>query len=200
MLWVARAALTAEELGAFRGRAVAAAAKLFAEQGYAGLTLRSLAKALGVSPMTPYRYFENKEELFARVRTEALRRFADLQRDAVAGIDDPEQALRTLGRVYVRFALDEPDAYHTIFDSLQAQPGNYPELESEQARAFSYLQAAVTAAVAAGLMQGEPLQRAHLLWAQVHGLVSLHLAGKLVMGCTLDELISLVFERPEAAQ
>ncbi|MGB5351569.1 MAG: TetR/AcrR family transcriptional regulator [Polyangiales bacterium] len=197
---MARAALTAEELGAFRGRAVAAAAKLFAEQGYAGLTLRSLAKALGVSPMTPYRYFENKEELFARVRTEALRRFADLQRDAVAGIDDPEQALRTLGRVYVRFALDEPDAYHTIFDSLQAQPGNYPELESEQARAFSYLQAAVTAAVAAGLMQGEPLQRAHLLWAQVHGLVSLHLAGKLVMGCTLDELISLVFERPEAAQ
>jgi AcrR family transcriptional regulator len=192
--------LTAEELGAFRGRAVAAAAKLFAEQGYAGLTLRSLAKALGVSPMTPYRYFENKEELLARVRTEALRRFADLQRDAVAGIDDPEQALRTLGRVYVRFALDEPDAYHTIFDSLQAQSGNYPELESEQARAFSYLQAAVTAAVAAGLMQGEPLQRAHLLWAQVHGLVSLHLAGKLVMGCTLDELISLVFERPEAAQ
>jgi len=192
--------LTAEELGAFRGRAVAAAAKLFAEQGYAGLTLRSLAKALGVSPMTPYRYFENKEELFARVRTEALRRFADLQRDAVAGIDDPEQALRTLGRVYVRFALDEPDAYHTIFDSLQAQAGNYPELESEQARAFSYLYAAVTDAVEAGLMQGEPLQRAHLLWAQVHGLVSLHLAGKLVMGCTLDELISLVFERPEAAQ
>ncbi len=197
---MARAALTTEELGAFRGRAVAAAAKLFAEQGYAGVTLRSLAKALGVSPMTPYRYFENKEELFARVRTEALRRFADVQRDAVAGVDDPEEALRTLGRVYVRFALDAPDAYHTIFDSLQAQSGKYPELESEQARAFSYLQAAVAAAVDAGLMQGEPLQRAHMLWAQVHGLVSLHLAGKLVMGCSLDELISLVFERPEAAR
>ena len=192
--------MTEEELGAFRGRAVAAATKLFADQGYAGVTLRSLARALGVSPMTPYRYFENKEELFARVRTEALRRFADVQRDAVAGIDDPEAALRTLGRVYVRFALDAPDAYHTIFDSLQAQSGNYPELESEQARAFSYLQAAVTAAVDAGLMQGDPLQRSHLLWAQVHGLVSLHLAGKLVMGCTLDELISLVFERPDAAR
>jgi len=49
-------------------------------------------------------------------------------------------------------------------------------------------------------MQGEPLLHAHLLWAQVHGLVSLHLADKLVMGCTLDELISSVFERPEAAQ
>jgi AcrR family transcriptional regulator len=199
MICVARAALTAEELGAFRGRAVAAAAKLFAEHGYAGVTLRSLAKALGVSPMTPYRYFENKEELFARVRTDALRRFADVQRDAIAGIEDPEEVLRTLGRAYVRFALDEPDAYHTIFDSLQAQAGAYPELESEQARAFSYLHAAVTAAVDAELIQGEPLKCAHMLWAQVHGLVSLHLAGKLVMGCTLDELISSVFERPEAA-
>ena len=189
-----------EELDAFRGRAVAAATKLFAERGYAGVTLRSLAKALGVSPMTPYRYFQNKEELFAMVRTEALSRFADVQRDGVAGIEDPEEALRTLGRVYVRFALDEPDAYHTIFDILQAQAGSYPELESEQARAFSYLHAAVTAAVDAELIQGEPLHRAHLLWAQVHGLVSLHLAGKLVMGCTLDELISSVFERPEAAQ
>ncbi len=160
------------------------------------MTLRSLATALGVSPM-PYRYFENKEELFAMVRTEALSRFADLQRDAVAGIEDPEEALRTLGRVYVRFALDEPDAYHTIFDILQAQASGY--LESEQARAFSYLHAAVTAAVDAELIRGEPLRRAHLLWAQVHGLVSLHLAGKLVMGCTLDELISSVFERPEAA-
>ncbi len=197
MVSVARATLTVEELDAFRGRAVAAATKLFAERGYAGVTLRSLATALGVSPMTPYRYFENKEELFAMVRTEALSRFADLQRDAVAGIEDPEEALRTLGRVYVRFALDEPDAYHTIFDILQAQASGY--LESEQARAFSYLHAAVTAAVDAELIRGEPLRRAHLLWAQVHGLVSLHLAGKLVMGCTLDELISSVFERPEAA-
>jgi AcrR family transcriptional regulator len=196
---MARAALTVEELDAFRGRAVAAATQLFAERGYAGVTLRSLANALGVSPMTPYRYFENKEELFAMVRTDALRRFADVQRDAVAGIDEPEEALRTLGRVYVRFALDEPDAYHTIFDILQAQTSNYPELDSEQARAFSYLYAAVTAAVDAGLMDGNPLRRAHLLWAQVHGLVSLHLAGKLVMGCSLDELISSVFERPEAA-
>lgn len=197
---MARAPLTVAELDAFRERAVAAATKLFAERGYAGVTLRSLAKALGVSPMTPYRYFANKEELFAMVRTEALRRFADVQRDAVSGIEDPEEALQTLGRVYVRFALDEPDAYHTIFDILQAQAGSYPELESEQARAFSYLHAAVTAAVEAELMQGEPLRRAHMLWAQVHGLVSLHLAGKLVMGCGLDELMTSVFERPEAAQ
>ena len=197
---MARAALTVEELHAFRGRAVAAATGLFAERGYRGVTLRSLAKELGVSPMTPYRYFENKEELFAMVRTEAFRRFADAQRDAVEGINDPEDALRMLGRAYVSFALDEPDAYHIMFELLQAPAGTYPELEAEQARAFSFLHDAARKGGEAGLSEGESLRRAHYLWAQIHGLVSLHLAGKLVMGCSLDDLVTTVFERPEAAQ
>ena len=200
MAGVARAVLTVEEVGAFRGKAVAAATRLFAERGYRGVTLRSLAKELGVSPMTPYRYFENKEELFAMVRTEAFRRFADAQRDAVAGIEGPEDALRMLGRAYVSFALDEPDAYHIMFELLQAPAGTYPELEAEQARAFSYLHAAVQASVEAGILEGESLRRAHYLWAQIHGLVSLHLAGKLVMGCSFEELVSTVFEKPEAAE
>ena len=200
MFWVARAALTVEELGAFRARAVAAATRLFAERGYRGVTLRSLAKELGVSPMTPYRYFENKEELFAMVRTEAFQRFADAQRDAVAGITDPEDALRMLGRAYVSFAIDEPDAYHIMFELLQAPAGTYPKLEAEQARSFSYLHEAVQASVDAGLLEGDSLRRAHYLWAQIHGLVSLHLAGKLVMGCSLEELVSTVFDESEAAQ
>ncbi len=192
--------MTKDELEAFRGRAVDAAIRLFAEHGYRGVTLRTLAKALGVSPMTPYRYFENKEELFSMVRGEAFRRFADAQRDASAGVDDPEEALRVLGSAYVSFALDEPDAYHIMFEPLQAPAGTYPELETEQARAFSYLHEAVAALGEARGTEGDPLRRAHFLWAQVHGLVSLHLAGKLVMGCTLEELMPAVFEQSEAAQ
>jgi AcrR family transcriptional regulator len=56
--------LTTEEVDAFRARAVDAAMGLFADRGYRGVTLRSLAEVLGVSAMTPYRYFENKEALF----------------------------------------------------------------------------------------------------------------------------------------
>ncbi|UCH29447.1 MAG: TetR/AcrR family transcriptional regulator [Myxococcales bacterium] len=177
-----------------------AAMGLFAAHGYRGVTLRSLAKVLGVSAMTPYRYFENKEELFAMVRTEAFRRFADAQRDAADGTEEPKDALRMLGRAYVSFALDEPDAYHIMFEPLQAPAGTYPELEAEQARAFSYLHGAVEALIDAGVMEGDSLRRAHFLWAQVHGLVSLHLAGKLVMGCSLEDLIPAVFDAPEAAQ
>ena len=192
--------MTAAELAAFRSTDEDAAMGLFAEHGYRGVSLRSLGKVLGVSAMTPYRYFENKDELFSMVRTEAFRRFADAQRDAIGGVGDPEDALRVLGKAYVSFALDEPDAYHIMFEPLQAPAGTYAALEAEQARAFSYLHAAVEAWGDADDPQGVTLRRAHLLWARVHGLVSLHLAGKLVMGCTLEELMPAVCDTSEASQ
>jgi AcrR family transcriptional regulator len=195
-----RASLTREQVEAFRGRAVEAATGLFAELGYRGVTLRSVAAELGVSPMTPYRYFENKEELFAMVRTEAFRRFADAQRDAVRSDQDAAATLQALGMAYVRFALEEPAAYHIMFELHQAPAGTYPELEKQGARAFSYLHAAVEGAITAGLMGGEALHQAHILWAQVHGLVSLHLAGKLELGCSLEDLLPEVFENRRAAE
>lgn len=194
-----RASLTEEQVEAFRARAVDAATGLFAELGYQGVTLRALAAELGVSPMTPYRYFENKEELFAMVRTEAFRRFADAQRDASKTVEDPAESLRALGRAYVEYALDEPDAYHIMFELRQAPAGTYPQLEQEQARAFSCLHAAVERAIDAGIMEGNAVRQAHFLWAQVHGLISLHLAGKLGMGCSLQDLLPEVFDKLQAA-
>jgi len=181
-------------------RAVGAATELFAEHGYRGVTLRSVAAELGVSPMTPYRYFENKEELFAMVRTEAFRRFADAQRDAAKGARGPAEELQALGAAYVEFALDEPDAYHIMFELRQAPAGTYPDLEQEQARSFSYLLAAVAGVIDAGFMGGEPLHQAHFLWAKVHGLISLHLAGKLEMGCSLGDLLPEVLENLRTAE
>jgi AcrR family transcriptional regulator len=183
-----RTALTQEQIEAFRERAVAAAARRFASEGYDAVTMRALASELGVSPMTPYTYFEDKEDLFAAVKTDAFRRFADRQSEAFEASDEPSERLSSLGRAYVAFALDEPDAYRVMFELRQPTKRNDPELEAQQKRAFSYLRAAAAAAVEAGSIQGDPLTIAHLLWAQVHGIVSLHLAGKLIMGRSLEQL------------
>ncbi len=83
-----RRSLTPEEISAFRLRAVEAATRLFAEYGVAGVSMRRLASEMGCSAMTPYRYFENQDALFAMVRTAAFRRFADQQRDAGTGVAD----------------------------------------------------------------------------------------------------------------
>ena len=55
-----RAALSDHEVERFRDELCRVATLRFAEHGYGGVTLRALAAELGCSPMTPYRYFENK--------------------------------------------------------------------------------------------------------------------------------------------
>ena len=53
--------LSAAEVDAFRARLCAVAQQRFAKQGVDGVSMRQLADALGCSPMTPYRYFRNKD-------------------------------------------------------------------------------------------------------------------------------------------
>lgn len=186
-----RAALTDEQISAHRRRIVDAATALVAEHGYEAVSMRRIARELGESPMTAYRYFEGRDEIFAALRTEAYRRFADAQLAAFRASDEPMARLLALREAYIAFALREPDAYRVMFQLDQPEPCAYPELGAEGERAFDYLLRAVEAAIEAGAMQGEPLTMAHLLWAQVHGMVTLHLAGKLTLGCTLEDLRAL---------
>lgn len=177
-----RVALHADEIAAFRRRLTDAATRLFAAKGYDGVTMRAVADQLGVSAMTPYRYVAGKDELFALVRAEAFRRFADrLEGSLRSGAPlDPIDRLYRLKQAYIAFALDEADAYRIMFELRQPDDAvRSPELTRESRRAFATLHDAVRDAVDAGVLAGDPLSLAQLLWASTHGLVSLHLAGRL---------------------
>ena len=183
-----RAALTETERSAFRERAVATCTRLFAERGPDNVSMRAVAAELGVSAMTPYRYFENKEELFGTVRAGAFRRFADRQRQAFEAGGGVGQTIQRLGLAYVEFALDEPDAYRIMFQIGQPSPDD-SEVGREAYRGISYLIQTVERGVDEGIYRGDALTVAQLKWATIHGIVSLHLAGKLVMERSVAELV-----------
>src|ERR1700744_2830749 len=69
--------LSDTDVADFRDRLCEAAERLFAERGPDAVTMRQLAAELGVSPMTPYRYFEDKDDILAAVRTNGFNRFAE---------------------------------------------------------------------------------------------------------------------------
>jgi AcrR family transcriptional regulator len=184
-----RAALRDDEIEAFREGLCRAATRLFAERGHAGVTLRALAAELGCSPMTPYRYFRDKDEIFAAVRVAAYERFEAAQEAAAAGERDPARRLRALGRAYVRFALDEPHAYRIMFELSPPQASESDSIRREAEAASRPLRRAVTAAVDAGVLAGDPETLAHLFWSGLHGPIALHLAGKLATRRSLPKLI-----------
>jgi len=184
-----RAALSDAEVEAFRERLVEGAARLFARHGFEGVTLRAIAAEVGCSPMTPYRYFPDKASLFAAVRTAANQAFASAQEAAVPPGASPMRALGALGRAYLEFARTRPDAYRLMFELSQPDAGDYPELAAASARSWLPIRTAVARAVESGDLEGDPELLAHVVWAGVHGVASLHLAGKLAFGRDLSHLV-----------
>src|SRR5215470_16054016 len=115
--------LSAAEVDAFRARLCAVAQHQFAASGRDGVSMRQLADALGCSPMTPYRYFRNKDAILAAVRTAAFDRFAvALETAARRTRGDLQAQGRAVGEAYLRFALSEPEAYRLMFDLSQPHP------------------------------------------------------------------------------
>ena len=172
--------LTAAEVDAFRARLCAVAQRRFAKEGVDGVSMRQLADALGCSPMTPYRYFRNKDEILAAVRAAAFDRFADaLEAAGRKARGDPGAAGQATGEAYIRFALSESEAYRLMFDLSQPHPERYPELVRATARARHLMSAALEKLVKAGIFVGDPQLLGYVFWATMHGLVVLHLAGKL---------------------
>jgi AcrR family transcriptional regulator len=172
--------LSSAEVDAFRARLCAVAQKRFAKQGVDGVSMRHLADALGCSPMTPYRYFRNKEEILAAVRAAAFDRFASALEEAARKTrGDLRAGGQAMGEAYIRFALGDQDAYRLMFDLSQPHPDRYPELVRASARARHMMSAALEALVKAGIFAGDPELLGYVFWATMHGLVVLHLAGKL---------------------
>lgn len=155
--------------GGLRPRLIEAAVGLLDRDGEAGVTLRGLAKATGVSAMAPYRHFPDKAALLAAV---AETGFAELA--AVLSAADQsatgKAALVAQGLAYFRFAQARPALFRLMFGGMpicDAPPTGYGE-------AFAILSRRV-----ASLAGGAAGPATLAAWGVVHGLATLALDGKL---------------------
>jgi AcrR family transcriptional regulator len=185
-------ARTAEEVQEFRDQLCAVATRRFASLGYEGVTIRALAAELGCSPMTPYNYFKDKEEIFAAVRAAAFRRLADACEVAAAGAPDDLARADILARAYLKFALTEPDAYKIMFELSQPDEHAYPEVVHEVERCRQFMMQPTGILIREGLLEGDPEKLSQLFWAGIHGVIVLHLTGKLVAGTSVEDLYAMM--------
>lgn len=172
--------LTDEAVARFRDRLCDVAERLFAEHGLEAVTIRQLAAELGVSAMTPYRYFQDKDAILAAVRTRGFDRHAEALETAraEAGGDAVAKA-NAIGAAYVRFALEHPEAYKLMFDVNQPTAEAYPDFVRASTRSKATMTAHLLDLKAAGLFDGDPEYVGHLYWAALHGPIMLQLTGML---------------------
>jgi AcrR family transcriptional regulator len=86
-----------------------AAAQLFAERGYAGTSVDEVGSCLGVSGPAVYWHFASKEALLTEILSDISERLLAGGRQCVAAARDDRDALRSLVRWQVQFALDHPE-------------------------------------------------------------------------------------------
>ena len=124
---MARPQLSPVEVEAFRDSVAEAALEMVEEEGVPSLTLRRLAKRLGCSYAKPYSYYRNKEQLIDAVRGRAFDLLAEFVTREV------ESRERLSGETYLRFALENPEAYRVMFALRQDEVSE--ETRAKQARA-----------------------------------------------------------------
>ncbi|WP_424935699.1 MULTISPECIES: TetR/AcrR family transcriptional regulator [Bacteria] len=88
---------------------VRAASALFAERGYASVSLEEIGAAVGVSGPAVYRHFTGKQALLGAVLVGVSERLVLDGRRVCADVADPGERMAALVRFHVDFALREPD-------------------------------------------------------------------------------------------
>lgn len=180
--------LSAANIEAFRDRLCNIAEGLFAAHGPDGVTMRELADALGVSQMTPYRYFKDKDAILAAVRTRAFNRFAAAMENARRTVEEPRRrparksaagADQEPENAYLDFALANPAAYRLMFDVSQPTFSKYPDLLAAMERARLTMGDGLRRLAAEGRFSGDVELTAHVFWSALHGAVMLELTGLL---------------------
>ena len=171
--------LSDADVAGFRARLCHAAEKLFAEHGIEAVTMRQLAVALGVSPMTPYRYFRDKDEIIDAVRTSAYNRFADALEAAFDSRSDPVERSIAVGEAYLDFAVSHSRAYALMFDviDLKSPPSEGLLAAGDRAKTCQFRH--VQGLIDAGVITGDVSDYGNIFWAIVYGFAGLLLLGQM---------------------
>lgn len=152
---------------------IQAAHEVIAEQGVEGLSMRDIARRLGVSHQAPYKHYASKDHLLAEVMRRCFEKFT-IYLDARPRFDEPRNDLESLGTQYLTYAMKNPLEYRLMFGTPWPAPAEYPGLVEDAQHAFNVLRS-----VLKRLHKKTP-NRSHkvdvdaiFIWSSLHGLASI---------------------------
>ena len=168
--------------GNLREAVLAAARTMVASQGAAQLSLRAVARVVGVSHPALYSHFRSRQDLMLELSKEALQALADhLQRAAARG-KRPVDALLALAAAYFRFGLADPARLQLAFAAELAQSTDRDLRAAATAAEAPVIAAMTRAAAERWLPAADVRARSVALWSLVHGFTLLAIDGRLSAG------------------
>lgn len=152
---------------------IRAAREFIAEHGVERLSLRDVARRLGVSHQAPYKHYPSRDHLLAEVIRRCFDSFASYL-DAREAFDDPHLDLESLGKRYLTYAASHPLEYRLMFATPWPEAITELGLEQDATHAFDVLRNVLRRihGVDAGARAKVDLD-AMFIWANMHGLATI---------------------------
>jgi AcrR family transcriptional regulator len=159
------------------------------ERGTQDLSLRELAREIGVSHGAPRRHFPDRQALLDALAQDGFERLGSELRAAIEGAgDDFSQRLRTTATAYVRFATRDAALLELMFAGKHREESW--ALQEAAERAFSVMLELIAQGQADGALEpGEPERVGLVLFATIQGIAALVTSG-IVGAEQLDELVA----------
>ncbi len=154
-----------------RDACIVAAREVIAEHGIENLSLRDVARQLGVSHQAPYKHYPSRDHLLAEVVRRCFQGFA-AHLDARQHFDDPQQDLESLGRQYMDYAQSHPLEYRLMFNTPWPAAAEHVDLVRDAGHAFDILRNVLMRIHGGKASKRERVELdALFIWSTIHGLV-----------------------------
>ncbi len=180
--------------GNLRSALLDAAERMLRERGAQTLSLRELAREVGVSHAAPRRHFPDRQALLDALAEAGFERLGSELREAATGAgEDFGLRLRALAAAYVRFATEDAALLELMFAGKHREPAG--TLEEAAERCFAVMLEVIEQGQREGAMRsGEPKRVGLVLFATIQGIAALVTAGLVEPG-EVDWLITDAVER-----
>lgn len=167
--------------GHLRQAVIDMAVQLAEETGQEQVSLREVARRLGVSSGAPFRHFANHSALMTAIAEEATMRLRlGVEQDLRRAPPDPISQLKALGRSFMGWALTHPTQFRLVsarrlfpFDASASLAVHFGSVRDRTMALVAQAQEA------GALPPGPPATLALALRATAYGLARMHIDGQL---------------------
>jgi len=161
--------------GNLRNELLDTAAAQLADEGVEDLSLRALARAVGVSQTAPYRHFRDKNELLAALATRGYHvLLTDLEAAGRRAGASPIEQMYAFAHSYVNYAINNPDLFKLMFGPALQPLTGFPELHQASRDTYELVRNIMRRGIEQGIFRGEDDHYlANAGWSGIHGLATL---------------------------
>lgn len=172
-----------------RQQILSAARTISLEEGWHAVTIRKIAKKIEYTPPTIYEYFRNKDDIFYTLLRMGYQKLYYLFVETYQTIPDPKERLFRLGTAYWNFAWEYKELYQ-VMNGLNGVRFGIETLPNEAKDIDSLLKKAMEEFLQHYHLPLESADRqVVLLWATLHGLISLTMTKRIGGGIELGNTL-----------